>query len=80
MERSERFDVLDLEIIVENHHELTADFYDRVDVLREFASFLSHGCYPFFRESKTLYRIKLIEVINLVIDSDIQSVEPETGN
>ncbi len=80
MERSERFDVLDLKTIVENHHELAADFHDRVDVLRDFTSFLSYGCYPFFKESKTLYPIKLKEIINLVIDSDIQTAEDITYN
>ena len=40
---------------------------------------LQYGCYPFYQESLTDYPQKLLEVINLTIDSDlsrIYNIEP----
>jgi len=74
------FAPLELNTILQRHHELASDINDRTDVLKAFSEYLRYGYYPFFEEGVKVYDQKLRETINLVIDVDISGFEELSYN
>lgn len=66
---------LDLETILERHHEISEDLLEQFSMERDFMNYLKYGYFPFFMENKALYYQKLSETLNLVIDIDIAPFE-----
>jgi predicted AAA+ superfamily ATPase len=66
---------IDLETILERHHEISADLAEQFSFERDFSNYLKNGYFPFYKENKSLYYQKLAETINLVIDIDIAPLE-----
>lgn len=66
---------LDLETILERHHEISEDLLEQFSMERDFMNYLKYGYFPFFMENKTMYYQKLSETLNLVIDIDIAPFE-----
>ena len=66
---------IDLETILEQHHEITADLLDQFSFERDFSNYLKIGYFPFYKENKSVYYQKLSETMNLVIDIDIAPFE-----
>ncbi len=60
--------------IVAHHEDIAAGIVCQLRPLEQMANYLEYGCYPFFRESLPDYPTKLLEVINLTIDSDLCSI------
>lgn len=71
IETGEAFRAYTLEEILENHYDIAAEIMGRVRPLEQFAGYLDHGCYPFYRESAQDYPQRLLEVISLTIDVDL---------
>ncbi|MEA1954087.1 MAG: AAA family ATPase, partial [Campylobacterota bacterium] len=74
LETGERFPSYSLDEIVENHFDIASDIMSRVRPLEQFSNYLEYGCYPFYHESLVDYPQKLLEVINLTIDSDLSAI------
>ncbi len=66
---------LDLETIIESHHEISSDFAAQFSVKKDFNHYLKCGYFPFYKENQSVYFQKLSETINLVIDIDIAPFE-----
>jgi predicted AAA+ superfamily ATPase len=66
---------IDLETILERHHEISADLSEQFSFKTDFNNYLKHGYFPFYKENKSFYYQKLSETINLVIDLDIAPFE-----
>ncbi|HBS86704.1 MAG: AAA family ATPase [Bacteroidetes bacterium GWF2_38_335] len=66
---------LKLEDILNNHHVIAPDLVDSFNYNKDFQHYLEYGFYPFFMEAKQTYYQKLLETINLVIDTDIAPFE-----
>ena len=66
---------IDLETILEQHHEITADLLEQFSFERDFSNYLKIGYFPFYKENKSVYYQKLSETMNLVIDIDIAPFE-----
>ena len=66
---------IDLETILERHHEITADLLEQFSFERDFSNYLKIGYFPFYKENKSVYYQKLSETMNLVIDIDIAPFE-----
>lgn len=64
-----------LDDIVQNHTDIAAHISDKTDVLKLFAEYLKHGCYPFYNEGVKNYTAKLTETTSLVLDVDIPAFE-----
>ncbi len=65
--------------ILTSHQALTTALGARLRPIEYFRNYLRHGAYPFFLESRQSYQQKLLEVVNLTIDSDlcgIYNIEP----
>lgn len=79
METASKFIPYSLEEIVNNHQAISAEICSRIRPIELFQKYLQHGAYPFYRESENTYIQKMLEVINITIDSDlcgIFNIEP----
>ncbi len=79
IETDSKFDAYSLEDIVGNHQAISAEICSRIRPIEFYQKYLQHGAYPFYRESTKTYIQKLLEVINITIDSDLcglYNIEP----
>lgn len=66
---------ISLKNIIQNHNEIENDLLDQFSWENDFKNYLRFGYYPFFKESKKSYFIKLEQTAHLVIESDILPFE-----
>lgn len=79
LQTNETFQSYSLEEILQNHEDIAFQILKQIRPLEQFNNYLKYGCYPFYQESLSDYPMKLLEVINLTIDSDlcgIYNIEP----
>ena len=74
LQTGERFKSYSLDEIVENHFDIASEIMTKIRPLEQFNNYLEYGCYPFYLESLIDYPQKLLDVINLTIDSDLSAV------
>jgi predicted AAA+ superfamily ATPase len=74
-EKKLKLSPIDLETILEHHHEISADLSEHFSLKKDFNNYLKNGYFPFYKENKSVYFQKLSETINLVIDIDIAPFE-----
>lgn len=71
IETLEKFPILSLEEILENHEQLSAEIVKKVKPFAYFRDYLQHGYYPFYLESKKSYNRKLMNTLTLMIEVDL---------
>lgn len=71
LETDKNFEAFTLDEILSNHEDIAADIMKAIRPLEQFNNYCQYGCYPFFQESLIDYPTKLLEVINVTIDSDL---------
>jgi len=79
METESTFPAYSLEDILSGHQTISHEIGARIRPIEYLHKYLRHGAYPFYRESAASYTQKLLEVINLTIDSDLcglYNIEP----
>lgn len=69
-----KLDAYPLKEILKNHVHIVSELMHKFRPLEQFAKYLQYGCYPFYKESLTDYPLKLLEVINITIDSDLSRI------
>jgi uncharacterized protein len=69
-----RFDPLDLNEMLENLTEASAQISGKIKPLQYFEDYLKQGYYPFFKEDITGYHARIRQIVNVVIESDIPAV------
>jgi predicted AAA+ superfamily ATPase len=74
MQTGQKFLSYTLDEIRKNHYDIVASIMQKIRPLEQFHNYKKYGCYPFFQESLTDYPQKLLEVINLTIDSDLSTI------
>lgn len=60
-----------LEELISNQGTLSEEISDQLDILALFDQYLEFGYYPFYRDGQTLYKSRLLETTNLVLEMDI---------
>jgi predicted AAA+ superfamily ATPase len=60
--------------ILADHTNIAAGVMQHLRPIEQFKKYLQYGAYPFYRESLDNYTSKLLEVVNLTIDSDLASL------
>ncbi len=60
--------------ILADHPNIAASIMQHLRPIEQFRKYLQYGAYPFYRESLDNYTSKLLEVVNLTIDSDLASL------
>lgn len=67
-----------LEDLLENHVKYAMEITSKTKVLKYFRDYLSHGMYPFYKESNSDFHIRLAEAVNQTLESDLPAVEDVT--
>ncbi len=76
-----RFQTRGLDDILKNHVSIAEEVLSKTKVIPKFESYLKYGYYPFYREDLRHFHMKLLQVVNQVLDVDLPKVEevtPET--
>ena len=66
------------EELLENHVPIAMDIVSKTKVLRAFDTYLHTGVYPFYRDAGNDFLVRLKEVVDTVIESDLPAVEKIT--
>ena len=66
--------VLELEDILQNHQELAQNIKKEFRPLEYFKLFQEFGAYPFFTEGEKGYNLRLNEIVNIILDSEVASI------
>ena len=66
---------LSLEELLERHTSYAMETASQIKVLKYFEQYLSSGYYPYYKEAGKDYLMRIGEVVQQVIDSDIPAVE-----
>jgi hypothetical protein len=64
-----------LQQLLEAHIELGEQICQQIPVIKYFEQYLKEGCYPFQLEAGNDYLLRLAEIINLEIETDLPAVE-----
>jgi predicted AAA+ superfamily ATPase len=64
-----------LENILENHVEIASKICSEIKIIPAFRAYLEYGYYPFFKEGVKRYSMRLRNVINVILENDLPSVE-----
>ena len=67
-----------LDELLTKHIEFAMEATSRIKVLKHFDQYLREGFYPYYREAGNDYLMRVNEVAQLVIDSDIPAVEEKS--
>lgn len=60
-----------LEDLLKNHTSIAREINQHIKPLQYFDSYLQNGYYPFYREDKALYLMRLGEVLNMMLDIEL---------
>jgi predicted AAA+ superfamily ATPase len=71
IETGQTFAAHSLPEILSSHVNIAAEVMQSLRPIEQFKKYLQYGAYPFYRESLDNYTRKLLEVVNLTIDSDL---------
>lgn len=63
-----------LETILSDHQQIADNLCREMKILKEFRDYLQVGYYPFFMEGEALYKFKVREVINYILEVDLPFV------
>ena len=68
------FESYTFEEILENHHAIASAISEKIKPLKLFKEYLEFGCYPFILEDRGSYHQRIIQVINLILESDLPHI------
>lgn len=71
MDTGLNFASFSLEEIIGSHQVISTEICSQIRPIEYFKKYLQYGAYPFYQESLKSYTQKLLEVINITIDSDL---------
>ncbi|WP_456392373.1 ATP-binding protein [Persephonella sp.] len=80
LKTGQSFKPVTLDDIMEHHVDISYEIISRVRPLEYFREYIQKGYYPFYFENPDTYFIKLEQVINTVLESDLNlifKIEPE---
>ena len=66
---------ISLSDIIQNHVTIAMQFCKLLKPIPAFAEYLKMGYYPFYKEDKLMYHEKLLNTLNVVLESDLPAVE-----
>ncbi|CAA6813723.1 MAG: ATPase component BioM of energizing module of biotin ECF transporter [uncultured Sulfurovum sp.] len=67
-------EALSLEEILNNHQSIALSIKEQFKPLEYFSYYKSYGAYPFFTEGELGYNLRLNEIMNIVLDSEVASI------
>ena len=63
-----------LETIISDHQQIADELCREMKILKEYRNYLQAGYYPFFLEGEALYKFRVREVINHILEVDLPLV------
>jgi len=69
------FEKFTLDEILQNHVEIAGIFNEKIRPLPLFDTYLKQGYYPYYKSDKRFYLSKLANTVNLILETDLPSVE-----
>ncbi|NCO02317.1 MAG: AAA family ATPase [Epsilonproteobacteria bacterium] len=69
-----KFESFTLENILENHIPIAQTVVEHIKPLMHFKEYLQYGAYPFILEDKEVYHQKIIQMINLILETDLPHI------
>jgi hypothetical protein len=66
-----KFDSYSIEDILQNHIQIASDIKQEIKPLMYFKEYLQYGSYPFILEDKDTYHQKIVQMINLILETDL---------
>lgn len=60
--------------LLQNHVTIASNIAEQIKPLKHFQDYLIRGCYPFICEGTDTYHIKLISIVNQILESDLPYV------
>ncbi len=73
-ETKERFEVYSLDEILTNHTNIAMEINAKIKPFAYWKQYLQYGYYPFYKQNRKNYPLKLLEVVNTVLESDLPMV------
>ena len=70
----ELFDSYSMEDILSNHYEIASTISKNIKPLKLFKEYLQFGVYPFIIEDRDSYHQRIIQIINLILESDLPHI------
>ena len=67
--------VFSIKEIVERHQEIASELKSHFLPIKAFNEYVRFGAYPFFLESEQYYILKLKQIINLTLETDLPAIE-----
>lgn len=66
---------ISLDDLLKEHTSIAEELNRKIDLpLKQFRRYLSLGCYPYYRENEGNYHTRLMQTVNLVLETDIAAV------
>lgn len=69
------FEPYSIEEILQSHYTIASTVSEKIKPLKLFKEYLKFGAYPFVLEDKNSYHQRIIQVINLILESDLPYIE-----
>jgi len=69
-----RFDYYSLDEILSNHIQITNEINSKIKPLKHFEKYIEYGAYPFINEGIDTFKIKLVNIINHILEVDLPYV------
>lgn len=63
-----------LETILDKHHDISMSISQQLRPLEYFMYYKEYGSYPFFTEGELGYNLRLNEIMNIILDSEVSSI------
>ncbi len=70
----EHFETYSIENILKNHLHIANEISKKIKPLKLFKEYLQYGNYPFILEDKDSYHQKIVQIINLILESDLPHI------
>lgn len=76
-EKGYQLPIITLEDLLKNHKEIAREVKQQLQQypIKEFKNYLKYGSYPYFLDNIDSYEQKLVRAVNLIIETDLNSVE-----
>ncbi len=74
-EEGKKFPMFGLQEILTNSPQICSDIIKEIKPLPLFRQYLQLGCYPYYKEAKEELHSQLLATINLILETDLPSVE-----
>lgn len=70
-----KFDAYTLEDVLKNHDTIAIAVSKEIKPLLHFKNYLKSGAYPFVLEDEDTYHQKIVQIVNLILESDLPYIE-----